>query len=142
MDNKNPALAHWMSITFILLPVLVLLGIFMRTVQAGGLEGLQLWFYPMMTLHGLGMVGVWYVAAMACTSEALSRYVEPSAAIGRFALLGTLAGVVLLLASVFLGRFAAGWYFLYPLPFKGEWPAWSAVVFLLSLTVLGATWLV
>jgi cytochrome c oxidase subunit 1 len=79
---------------------------------------------------------------MACTSEALSRYVAPSAAIGRFALVGTLAGVVLLLASVFLGRFAAGWYFLYPLPFKGEWPAWSAVVFLLSLTVLGATWLI
>ncbi len=142
MDSRNPGIAHWMLITFILFPVLVLLGIFMRTVQAGGLEGLQSWFYPMMTLHGLGMAGVWYVAAMACTSQALSRYVAPSAAVGRFAIAGTLAGVALLLASVFLGRFAAGWYFLYPLPFQGEWPAWSSVVFLLSLTVLGATWLV
>ncbi|NUM88209.1 MAG: cbb3-type cytochrome c oxidase subunit I, partial [Bdellovibrionales bacterium] len=33
-------------------------------------------------------------------------------------------------------------YFLYPLPFKGNWPVWSATTFLLSLTVLGATWLV
>ena len=142
MDSRNQGLAHWMLVTFILFPVLVLLGIFMRTVQAGGLEGLQSWFYPMMTLHGLGMAGVWYVAAMACTSEALSRYVAPSAAVRQLAILGTLAGVVLLLVSVFLGRFAAGWYFLYPLPFQGEWPAWSSVVFLLSLTVLGATWLV
>jgi cytochrome c oxidase subunit 1 len=133
---------YWMAITFVLFPILILLGIYMRTVQAGGLAGLQSWFYPLMTLHGVGMVGVWYVASMACVSDALSRHVRPSPLIGRVALVGTLLGVVLLLASVFLGRFAAGWYFLYPLPLQGEWPAWSTVVFLLSLTVLGATWLV
>jgi len=138
--DKN--MLAWMAITFVLFPVLILLGIFMRTVQAGGLGTLQSWFYPMMTLHGVGMVGVWYVASMACASDALGRWCEPSPAIGRLALVGTLMGVVLLLVCVFGGRFAAGWYFLYPLPFKGEWPAWSALVFLLSLTVLGATWLV
>lgn len=133
---------HWMVVTAVLFPILVLLGIFMRTVQGGGLAGLEPWFYPMMTLHGMGMVGVWYVAAMACVADVLSRYVAPSVAVGRLALIGTTLGVILLLACVFLGRFAAGWYFLYPLPFEGEWPVWSAVVFLLSLTVLGATWLV
>ncbi len=140
--RADSSILYWMAITFVLFPILILLGIFMRTVQAGGLTGLQSWFYPMMTLHGVGMVGVWYVAAMACSSNVLSRYVTPSPLIGRIALIGTLLGVVLLLACVFLGRFAAGWYFLYPLPLLGEWPAWSAIVFLLSLTVLGATWLV
>ncbi|MCZ7565366.1 MAG: cbb3-type cytochrome c oxidase subunit I [Burkholderiales bacterium] len=133
---------YWIAVTFVLFPILVLLGIYMRTVQAGGLAGLDAWFYPMMTLHGVGMVGVWYVASMACAANVLAKYVAPSPAIGRLALVGTVIGVVLLLVCVFLGRFAAGWYFLYPLPFKGEWPAWAAVVFLLSLTVLGATWLV
>ncbi len=133
---------HWMGITFVLFPVLILLGIYMRTVQAGALGALGAWFYAMMTLHGVGMVGVWYVASMACAADVLAKYVAPSPAIGRLALAGTVLGVVLLLVCVVLGRFAAGWYFLYPLPFKGEWPLWSAVVFLASLTVLGATWLV
>jgi cytochrome c oxidase subunit 1 len=133
---------YWMAITFVLFPILILLGIYMRSVQAGALGALEAWFYPMMTLHGVGMVGVWYVASVACAANVLTKYVAPSPAIGRFALAGTVLGVVLLLACVFLGRFAAGWYFLYPLPFKGEWPAWSAVVFLACLTVLGATWLV
>lgn len=142
MRSANSNTLYAMAITFVLFPILILLGIFLRTVQAGGLTGLQSWFYPLMTLHGVGMVGVWYVASMASVSDVLSRHVTPSALIGRIALIGTLIGVVLLLACVFLGRFAAGWYFLYPLPFKGEWPAWSTVIFLLSLTVLGATWLI
>lgn len=133
---------YWIAITFVLFPILIALGIYMRTVQAGGLPGLENWFYQSMTLHGLGMAGLWYVASMACVSDVLAKYVQPSPAVGRLALAGTVLGVVLLMASVFLGRFAAGWYFLYPLPFKGEWPLWSTIVFLVSLTVLGATWLV
>lgn len=132
---------YWIAITFVLFPILTAVGIFLRTVQAGGLPGLQSWFYPLMTLHGVGMVGVWYVAAMAAVSDRLSRYVSPSPLMGRIALAGTLLGVALLLVCVFAGRFAAGWYFLYPLPFKGEWPQWAAVTFLLAMTVLGATWL-
>ncbi|HLS81746.1 MAG TPA: cbb3-type cytochrome c oxidase subunit I [Steroidobacter sp.] len=133
---------YWMAITFVLFPILILLGIYMRSVQAGALGELQGWFYPMMTLHGVGMVGVWYVASMGCVANVLSKYVSPSPAIGRLAIVGSVAGVALLLACVFLGRFAGGWYFLYPLPLKGEWPLWSAVTFLASLTVLGATWLI
>ncbi len=142
MRAINSQTLYWMAITFVLFPILIVLGIYMRSVQAGALSGLEAWFYPMMTLHGVGMVGVWFVAPMACAASVLSKYAAPSPAVGRFALAGTVLGVVLLLACVFLGRFAAGWYFLYPLPFKGEWPTWAAVVFLLSLTVLGATWLV
>lgn len=142
MRTVHSQLPHWILLTFVLFPILILLGVYMRSVQGGALAELGPWFYPMMTLHGLGMVGLWYVASMACAADVLRKYVAPSAAVGRFALAGTALGVLLLLVCVFLGRFAAGWYFLYPLPFKGEWPAWSTVVFLGSLTVLGATWLV
>lgn len=138
----HPNLYYWMLVTIVLFPILAVLGLCMRVVQAGGLAPLESWFYPMMTLHGVGMVGVWFVGAMACASDVLRKYVQPSRGVATFALVGTLVGVVLLLVSVFPGRFAAGWYFLYPLPFRGDWPAWSATTFLLALTVLGATWLI
>ncbi|OFW14006.1 MAG: hypothetical protein A3F70_13385 [Acidobacteria bacterium RIFCSPLOWO2_12_FULL_67_14] len=132
----------WMLTTAALFVILALLGVYMRLVQGGALAGLESWFYPMMTLHGIGMAGLWFVASMACACEALRKHVLASSAVAVFALAGTVVGVVLLLVSVFMGRFAAGWYFLYPLPLQGEWPAWSAVTFLLALTVLGVTWLV
>ena len=97
----------WIAITFLLFPVLILLGILMRSIQAGEISALQPWFYPAMTLHGVGMVGVWYVAAMACAADVLSRHVTLPPALGRLAIAGTVLGVVLLLACVLLGRFAA-----------------------------------
>lgn len=138
----NSTTLGWMALVFILFPVLLLVGMFLRTVQANALAPAQAWFYPMMTLHGVGMAGIWWVGALACASRAITRYVTPSEKVSRFALWGTMLGVVLLLASIFLGRFAAGWYFLYPLPFVGTtWPTWATVTFFLSLTVLSVAWL-
>ena len=142
MQAVQPYTLRWMLVVFVLFPILILVGVFMRAVQGGHLAGMESWFYPGMTLHGLGMVAVWYVASMAVAADLLARHVQPSPAVAGVALWGTVAGVAMLLVGVLVGRFAAGWYFLYPLPFRGEWPAWSAVVFLLSLTVLGASWLV
>lgn len=142
MQRIRPGTARWMLVVFLLFPTLILVGVFMRSVQGGLLAEMEGWFYPMMTLHGVGMVGVWYVASMAISADLLQRYVQPSEGAASFAFWGTIVGVVLLLASVFIGKFAGGWYFLYPLPLKGEWSTWSAVIFLLSLTVLGVAWLV
>ncbi len=143
MNNKlDRHLAAWIGVVFLLFPVLILAGIYMRSVQGNQLVATEAWFYPVMTLHGVGMVGLWYVGAMACAADVLRRHVKPSARVGTLALAGTVLGVALLLVAVLAGRFGAGWYFLYPLPFQGEWPAWSAVVFLVSLTILGATWLI
>lgn len=139
LANKNTL--NWIGITFFLFPVLLLLGMFMRAIQANTLSSAQGWFYPMMTLHGVGMAGLWWVAALACASRVLSRYTQPSERVSRVAFYGTALGVLLLLACVFIGKFAAGWYFLYPLPFKGGWPTWATLTFLLSITILGATWL-
>ncbi len=142
MQKANSHTLYWIGVTMVLFPILVILGIYMRAVQAGQLTALQSWFYQAMTLHGLGMVGLWYAAAMACVADALRRYVEPSRFVSWLALGGTVAGVVLLLVCVFLGKFAAGWYFLYPLPMRGNWPSWSTMVFLIAMSVLGATWLI
>jgi len=132
----------WIAITLVLFPILLLVGLFLRLVQGNTLGAAREWFYPMMTLHGVGMVGVAYVGGMACIERVLAKYTKPSSLVSLFAIVGTVIGVLLLLASVFLGKFAAGWYFLYPLPLKGNWPTWSTIVFLLCITVLGATWLV
>ncbi len=142
MRQTIPITSAWIIVVALLFPILILLGVGMRTVQSGGLPQLQPWFYPMMTLHGLGMVGLWFTAPLACVSDALQRYVRPSTRVSWLALGGTLLGVVLLLICVFAGRFASGWYFLYPLPLMGGWPKWSTMVFLIALTVLGVSWLV
>jgi cytochrome c oxidase subunit 1 len=142
MPRATNLLRYWIVVVFLLFPILALAGILMRGVQSGRLDALGAWFYPMMTLHGVGMVGLWYVAAMACATDIVTRATGATLAFGRLALVGTVAGVGLLLLSVLGGRFAAGWYFLYPLPMYGNWPAWATVAFLVSLTLLGATWLV
>jgi len=131
-----------MAITGVLFPVLILLGIFLRTVQAGGLAPLQSWFYPMMTLHGVGMVWCLVCRRDGRASARCSRvYVEPTPLIGRVAIIGTLLGVGLLLACVFFGRYAAGWYSLTRCPSGRMAAVVHSCLFLVSLTVLGATWL-
>lgn len=142
MSLADRHLFRWMGVGFVLFPVLILAGILLRSIQAGELASHSGWFYPLMTLHGLGMVGLWFTAAMAAAAHALSSHVEPSEAVARFAITGTVAGVALLLAAVLGGRFAAGWYFLYPLPLRGQWAPWATVTFFAALAVLGVTWLV
>src|SRR4029434_2256955 len=118
----------WMFTMLTLFPVLLVLGFFMRALQANFMSQLQPeWFYAILTLHGLGMVGTWYVGSMAGVSYLLGRYVRPSLAVSKVAFGATLLGVVLLLACTLIGRMGVVWYFLYPLPLhsKGVWPAWA-----------------
>ena len=56
----------WVAVGLVLFPILALLGVVMRTLQAGYFAATPPeWFYAVMTLHGLGMVGVWFVAGLA-----------------------------------------------------------------------------
>lgn len=139
---QNVVLA-WTSLLFLLFPVLAALGIFMRVYQSGLLPKTDpAWFYTALTLHGLGMVGLWYTTSFAGMAYLASRYVRlrPAVMWATFAL--TLTGVILLVVACF-ARFSPGWYFLYPLPFKsgGTWPAWATDLFLAVLLVLGVAWL-
>jgi cytochrome c oxidase subunit 1 len=135
----------WVLTALVLFPVLAVLGAVMRVAQANLLPDLPPeWFYAVMTLHGLGMVGLWFVAAMATTSFLLARYVDVRVGPARFAYGATLVGVVLLIAATLVGRLGVGWYFLYPLPFHsgGTWPGWATGALFAALAVLGVGWTV
>jgi cytochrome c oxidase subunit I len=95
-----------------------------------------------MTLHGLGMVGLWFVAGMAGVSFLLAKYVRPTLAVSWIAFGATLIGVVLLLAATLVGRLGVGWYFLYPLPFHsgGTWPPWATASLFAALAIMGVGW--
>lgn len=135
----------WTGLTFILFPILGLLGFLMRLVQGNIFHAFPPeWFYSILTLHGVGMVGLWYVQGMTAVIYLLSKYIRPSVGVSWFSLILTLVGVALLIISTIGGKFGAGWYFLYPLPYKSAeiWPNWSADLYLIGLGVLGIAWTV
>lgn len=151
MATENDAYARglnrltltWGLVALALFPILAALGLFMRAAQADLLPDLPPeWFYAVMTLHGLGMVGLWFVAGMAGLAHLLARYVRPRLGASRLALGMTLVGVGLLIAATLVGRMGVGWYFLYPLPFHsgGVWPGWATAAFFAALAVLGVGW--
>jgi cytochrome c oxidase subunit 1 len=135
----------WTGLTFVLFPILGLLGFLMRLVQGNIFPTFPPeWFYAILTLHGVGMVGLWFIEGMSAVIFIISKYVKPSIGVSWFSLVLTLIGVVLLIISTIVGRFGAGWYFLYPLPYKSAevWANWSADVYLIGLGVLGIAWTV
>jgi cytochrome c oxidase subunit 1 len=133
----------WVGVAFVLFPVLALLGLALRTFQAGYFQAAppEL-FYAVMTLHGLGMVGVWFAAGLAGLSFLIAPYARPSIGVSWTALAATAVGVLLLLAATLVGRLGVGWYFLYPLPFYsgGTWPGWATAALFAALAVLGVGW--
>src|SRR5262249_4342298 len=133
----------WVLTALVLFPILAVLGFFMRVLQAGFMASVPPeWFYAVMTLHGLGMVGLWFVAGMAGLSVLLARYIRPTLGVSWIAYGATLLGVVLLLAATLIGRLGVGWYFLYPLPFHslGTWPGWATAFLFAALAIMGVGW--
>jgi cytochrome c oxidase subunit I len=141
--SANRLTVLWVVVMLALAPILVLLGMTMRGAQANLLPMLAAErFYSILTLHGLGMVGVWFVAAMAGACAVLRKYVRLHMWANWTAFLGTLLGVTLLIVATLIGKYGAGWYFLYPLAItpKGVWQAWTTYTFLSAITVLGVAW--
>jgi cytochrome c oxidase subunit I len=133
----------WVLVALVLFPILAVLGFVMRVLQAGFFpEFTPDLFYAVMTLHGLGMVGLWFVAGMAAISVLLARYVKPTVAVSWIAFGATITGVALLLAATLVGRLGVGWYFLYPLPFHslGTWPDWATAFLFGALAIMGVGW--
>ncbi|MBS1749599.1 MAG: cbb3-type cytochrome c oxidase subunit I [Bacteroidetes bacterium] len=144
IKNQRRLVIVW-SITFLIaFPLLIVLGLLMRLNQGEEIKlGIDT-FYVLMTLHGLGMAGVLYSMAFAGLWYLIStRYVRLSVATGYVVYFLILAGVTGLAYATLLGKFGAGWYLLYPLPFKGTfWPTWSTGLSIISLTVLGVAWII
>ena len=121
--------------------VLVILGLTMRLNQAAMINLPPDFFYAMMTLHGLGMVGVLYVGAYVGVWYLVAQHAKPSLGLFKFNYVLTLIGVVGLIAATLIGKFGPGWYVLYPLPFIAAWPHWAIGTAVISLMLLGVSWL-
>ncbi|MGO9004701.1 MAG: cbb3-type cytochrome c oxidase subunit I [Beijerinckiaceae bacterium] len=133
----------WVWTVPVLFLVLMLLGLMMRSNQAGIINADPDYFYAAMTLHGLGMAGTGFVGGLAAVAYLLARYVRVNLVIAWTMYVLTVLGVVGLVIACLIGRFGPGWYLLYPLPFMGNgaWPDWALGLAVLSLIVLGVAWL-
>lgn len=124
--------------------LMMLAGVTMRAAQGNIISiGADL-FYQIMTVHGAGMVGTAGIASTAVMWYFLRRYVPLSTKIfwTNFGIF--LTGVVLILGSIFLGKYGGAWTFLYPLPgtSMGAWSTGAAAAFLLGLLVIGTGFLI
>ncbi len=142
--RQRRLIATWGITLLILFPLLIVLGLLMRLNQGELIHLQPNTFYAIMTLHGLGMAGLLFSFSLAGLHFLVgTRYARTSVRLGYFVFAGVVLGVVGLAVATLIGGFAAGWYLLYPLPFKGtSWPEWSSALTFVSLLLLGVVWLV
>jgi len=133
----------YVGTSFAVLLLMMLAGICMRAAQAGWIEIEPIMFYRLMTVHGAGMVGIAGLAGAAIMWFFLRRYVALSVQVLYANYVLFLLGVVLILASVFLGGYAGAWTFLWPLPAKsmGLWSANAAAGYVVGLLLIGVGFL-
>ncbi|HZT22075.1 MAG TPA: cbb3-type cytochrome c oxidase subunit I [Verrucomicrobiae bacterium] len=118
-------------------------GLTMRAAQAGWLPALPPdLFYALLTLHGAGMIVALAVCAMGALWFLIRRHIELNAPLAVLAWLLIMLGVVGVVVATLVGRFAGLYTFLYPLPFDGNWPGWSTGVFLISMVLVNAGWMI
>jgi cytochrome c oxidase subunit 1 len=131
------------AITAVVLALLMLFGLAMRASQAGVVTIPPNRFYQLLTAHGIGMVAIAGLGGAAVMWHFLSRYVSLSRGILLANLACFLAGVVLVLGAIFLGGFAAGWTFLFPLPAHslGVWGASATAAYLAGVLLVGVGFL-
>jgi len=145
VKRLNRVTPIWMAVVSLLFLTFSLDGYFLRMYQSKFFPIMRPeWFYAVLTLHGVGMVGLWFVAGMAAVTYLLARYIRPPLWASWMGLGGTLAGFALLIEATTRGMFGTGWYFLYPLPLysQGTWPPWATGCFFASLVTLSSIWLV
>jgi cytochrome c oxidase subunit 1 len=129
--KREKRLAIIWSVTFLIVfPLLITLGLLMRLNQGEMIKLPINDFYALMTLHGLGMVGILFSIAFAGLWYLIStRYARLNITVGYFTYFVVLIGILGLAFATLIGGFAPGWYLLYPLPFKGAtWTVWSTNV--------------
>lgn len=128
----------WVVTGFVQLLIMGFIGLLLRGIQAKLLPPLEAWFYPLLTLHGVMMAGLVAVIPLAGAWYLFAQRVPMSIGLWKAAYAATWLAVVLALISTLVGRFGAGWTFLYPLPFlsTGAWEVWSFVPFLLAVTLV------
>lgn len=141
--NARGVIALYTGITAIVLALLMVFGLLMRLSQADVIAIPDNRFYQILTAHGIGMVAIAGLGSSAVMWYFLSRYVSLTRGILVANLVFFLAGVVLVLGSIFIGGFAAAWTFLFPLPAQslGTWSANTAAIYLVGVLLVGVGFL-
>ncbi len=132
----------WIITVLVLFVASIVLGILMRLNQGGALNQAPINFYSNMTIHGLTMIGIWFVAGMAGINFLMERYVKTSYKANLTAFILTVIGVVMLWVITLVGKFHVAWTFLYPMPFKIMWAKWATPAFLVAMSILSIGWLI
>ncbi|MFT7571956.1 MAG: cytochrome c oxidase subunit 1 [Paracoccaceae bacterium] len=142
-EPQTDAVKLAMLISGVVFVLMMLVGLVMRAAQGAMLDIDPAFFYQLMTAHGAGMVGTAGLSGAAIMWYFLGRHVHLTRWVFYVFLILFLLGVVLILGAIFLGKFGAGWTFLYPLPANsgGAWETNSAAAFLLGLISIGVGFL-
>jgi cytochrome c oxidase subunit I len=134
----------YIGTTFVVILLMMLAGIAMRATQAGWIDVPANIFYQLLTTHGAGMVGIAGLGGAAIMWTFLRRYVDLNVQLLYVNYAFFIAGVLLILGAIFIGGYAGGWTFLWPLPAKsmGVWSANAAATFIAGLLLIGVGFLV
>lgn len=133
----------YMTVAGLVLVLMMIAGLLMLLNQGEWLQLGPIWFYRLLTLHGVGMVGTAGIAGAGIMWYFLRQHVALSAAAAWSSLALILVGVVMIIASILGGGFAGAWTFLYPLPRSSMnvWSSGAAGLFLGGLLLVGTGFL-
>lgn len=142
VSHRSVVLAY-MAVVGLVLLLMMVAGLLLRMGQGQWLEIRADLFYQILTLHGTGMVGISAIAGAGVMWYFLRQYVVLSPAVAWLNLGLFLAGVVLIIISIFLGGYAGMWTFLYPLPAQsvGVWGQAASTGYLTGLLLVGVGFL-
>jgi cytochrome c oxidase subunit 1 len=141
--GARTAVLAYVAVTGIVLLLMMVFGLTMRLAQAQWIDLPPDLFYVIMTMHGAGMVGIAGLGGAAVMWHFVGRHVPLSTGVFIANLVFFLIGAVLILGAGFLGGFAAGWTFLFPLPAHSGalWSVNAAAAYLLGLMSIGVGFL-
>ena len=141
--SARTAILTYLGVSALVYVLMMVFGLMMRMGQAAWLGIGPDLFYQIMTVHGAGMVGISGLASSAVLWYFLRRYVDLTSGILWANLALFLLGVVLIFGGIFLGGYAGGWTFLFPLPSHGmgAWGTTGAASFLIGLLLIGVGFL-
>lgn len=141
--SPRAAVLAYLAVCGLVLLLMMLLGLTMRLVQAQWITVPPNFFYVVMTMHGAGMVGITGLAGAAVMWHFVRRYVPVSTGVFVTNLVFFLVGAAFILGAGFIGGFAGGWTFLFPLPaHSGQlWSANAAASYMIGLLVIGTGFL-
>ncbi|MGH8399000.1 MAG: cbb3-type cytochrome c oxidase subunit I [Gammaproteobacteria bacterium] len=140
--------ARWLAVTAIVIVfasflVMTSFGVVMRMNQGRWLSLDPSFFYSILTLHGLMQVGALFAGSLYGVWFVLVRHAGIRANTGFMwlMLLATMVGMLGIVIGTLVGRYAPGWYMLYPIEFSlPTWQMWAMAMVTSALLLLGLVW--